>query len=158
MNFLIFMSDFAKFLSVNGLKRAEIATYLGTSGAFVSQIASGSRPLPSEKLAKIKANTFGWDVSMLTKGSKSKQLHGLDVSGLVHTPAVSLRSAIEKTTKAEDALVGYLKLEIENLKAQISQLQNEKADLSKQVGMLEAKVELLSDGRLNVTFTPGDAK
>ena len=95
---------------------------------------------------------------MLTKGSKSKQLHGLDVSGLVHTPAVSLRSAIEKATKTDETLVGYLKLEIENLKAQISQLQNEKADLSKQVGMLEAKVELLSDGRLNVTFTPGDAK
>lgn len=153
------MSDFAKFLSVNGLKRAEIATYLGTSGAFVSQIASGSRPLPSEKLAKIKANTFGWDVSMLTKGSKSKQLHGLDVSGLVHVPALNMRSAIEKATKADESLVAYLKAEIASLKTQISQLQNEKNDLSKQLGMLEAKIELLTDGKLKVFVSgPEDVK
>ena len=95
---------------------------------------------------------------MFGQSDGSAQIHGLKAGELLHTPALNVRSAIEKATKADETLVGYLKLEIENLKAQISQLQNEKADLSKQVGMLEAKVELLSDGRLNVTFTPGDAK
>ena len=59
------MTPFAKFLSVNGLKRKDIAAFLGVSGAFITQISSGDRPLPEEKLAMIKANAYGWDVSML---------------------------------------------------------------------------------------------
>lgn len=59
------MNNFAKFLSVNGLKRKDIAAYLGVSGAFITQISSGDRPLPEEKLAMIKANAYGWDTSML---------------------------------------------------------------------------------------------
>lgn len=151
------MDAFNKFLSVNGLKKGEVASFLDVSSAFITQVSTGKSKLSPAKIKLIKGNRK-WDTSMFGQSESAGQIHGLDVSGLVHTPAVSLRSAIEKATKTDETLVGYLKLEIENLKAQISQLQNEKADLSKQVGMLEAKVELLSDGRLNVTFTPGDAK
>ena len=61
------MTNFAKFLSVNGLKRKDIASFLGVSGAFITQISSGDRPLPEEKLAMIKANAYNWDTSMLTQ-------------------------------------------------------------------------------------------
>lgn len=53
------MVDFAKFLSINGIKRKDIAAFLGVSGAFISQITSGDRPLPEDKLAMIKANAYG---------------------------------------------------------------------------------------------------
>lgn len=154
------MDAFNKFLSVNGLKKGEVATFLDVSSAFITQVSTGKSKLSPSKIKLIKGNR-NWDTSMFGQSDGSAQIHGLKAGELLHTPAVSLnlRSAIEKATKADETLVGYLKLEIENLKAQISQLQNEKADLSKQVGMLEAKVELLSDGRLNVTIgTPGDAK
>lgn len=59
------MSNFAKFLEVNHLKRKDIASFLGVSGAFITQICQGIRPLPPEKLALIK-NAYGWDTSMLT--------------------------------------------------------------------------------------------
>lgn len=151
------MDAFNKFLSVNGLKKGEVATFLDVSSAFITQVSTGKSKLSPSKIKLIKGNR-NWDTSMFGQSDGSAQIHGLKAGTLLHTPAVSLRSAVEKATKTDETLVGYLKLEIENLKAQISQLQNEKADLSKQVGMLEAKVELLSDGRLNVTFTPGDAK
>ena len=60
------MSEFAKFLDVNELKRRDIAEYLGVSGSFITQIRKGERPLPQKMLAEIKANAYGWDVSMFT--------------------------------------------------------------------------------------------
>ena len=65
------MTDFAKFMTINGLKRKDIAAFLGVSGAFITQISSGDRPLPEEKLAIIKANAYGWDISMLTGSSNT---------------------------------------------------------------------------------------
>lgn len=60
------MDRFSKFLSVNRLKKKDVASFLGVSNAFITQLCSNMRPLPDEKLALIKANTFGWDISMLT--------------------------------------------------------------------------------------------
>jgi transcriptional regulator with XRE-family HTH domain len=149
--------DLKAFRKANKISQNELAVCLGVGQSFISQIEKGARPMPKEYISKLLANKK-WDTSMISHSKPLVQIHGLKAGELLHTPALNVRSAIEKATKADETLVGYLKLEIENLKAQISQLQNEKADLSKQVGMLEAKVELLSDGRLNVTFTPGDAK
>lgn len=149
--------DLKAFRKANKISQNELAVCLGVGQSFISQIEKGARPMPKEYISKLLANKK-WDTSMISRSKPLVQIHGLKAGELLHTPALNVRSAIEKATKADETLVGYLKLEIENLKAQISQLQNEKADLSKQVGMLEAKVELLSDGRLNVTFTPGDAK
>lgn len=58
------MSSFGNFLYVNGLKKKDVASFLGVSSAFITQICSGKRPLPDEKLALIKANK-AWDSSML---------------------------------------------------------------------------------------------
>ena len=150
--------DLKAFRKANKISQNKLAECLGVGQSFISQIEKGARPMPKEYISKLLANKK-WDTSMISRSGSSKQIHGLDVSGLVHVPALNMRSAIEKAATADESLVGYLKAEIASLKAQISQLQNEKSDLSKQLGMLEAKIELLTDGRLKVSFiTPEDAK
>jgi transcriptional regulator with XRE-family HTH domain len=116
------MTNFANFLTINGLKRKDIATFLGVSGAFITQIASGDRPLPEEKLALIKANANNWDISMLTKPE----------------------TAPKESPIIENTFVEYLKSEIENLKSLVSQLQDEKADLLKENAVLEYQLMMMS--------------
>lgn len=58
------MSDFQLFVETNKLKKSELATFLKVSNAFITQICSGSRKLPVEKYALIKA-IDEWDSSML---------------------------------------------------------------------------------------------
>ena len=60
------MNTFVKFLKTNNLKKGQIATFLGVSNAFITQLCSGKRNIPSEKLALIIAN-LNWDTSMLTE-------------------------------------------------------------------------------------------
>ncbi len=59
------MSDFQRFLTVNILKKKDIASYLGVSNAFITQLSQGSRDLPNDKLALILANS-DWNTSMFT--------------------------------------------------------------------------------------------
>lgn len=59
------MTDFEIFITVNKLKKKDIALYLGVSNAFVTQLTQGLRGLPNDKFDSIKANE-SWDTSMLT--------------------------------------------------------------------------------------------
>lgn len=111
------MSEFAKFMKVNGLKRKDIASFLGVSGAFITQISSGDRPLPDEKLAMIMENANIWDVSMLIKQKP--------------TPS--------QNNPADDALVDYLQRKVEDQESLIR-------ELYQQIGMLEAKLDLARKG------------
>ena len=112
------MTNFAKFLSINGLKRKDIASFLGVSGAFITQISSGDRPLPEEKLAMIKANAYGWDVSMLTQPE----------------------NPMADEPKA-DGLVEYLERKVSDQEILIR-------ELYQQIGMLEAKLDLARKGEI----------
>ena len=108
------MSNFDDFLITNGLKKGEIADYLHVSNAFITQLCSGKRPIPNDKLALIKANTHGWDVSMLTR------------------PQVTLQSE----TMANNALIDYLQKKIAELEQKIDKLNSEKADLLQENAVL----------------------
>lgn len=112
------MTNFAKFLSINGLKRKDIASFLGVSGAFITQISSGDRPLPEEKLAMIKANAYGWDLSMLTQPE----------------------NPMADEPKA-DGLVEYLERKVSDQEILIR-------ELYQQIGMLEAKLDLARKGEI----------
>ena len=68
----LFMTDFQMFIEVNRLKKKDIASFLGVSNAFVTQLCDGSKPLPGAKMALIKANIEGWDTSMLKEHSESQ--------------------------------------------------------------------------------------
>lgn len=58
------MGSFEKFLKDNKIQKQEIAQFLNVSRAFVTQLSQGTRKLPPDKMALIKANT-AWDCSAL---------------------------------------------------------------------------------------------
>ncbi len=51
------MIDLERFRKDNKISQTELATYLGVSQAFISQIEQGKRSLPPEYITKIKANS-----------------------------------------------------------------------------------------------------
>jgi hypothetical protein len=112
------MTPFAKFMSINNLKRKDIAFFLGVSGAFITQISSGDRTLPEEKLAMILTNAYGWDTSMLTEPEH---------------PEVS--------NPTESSLVDYLERKVSDQEILIR-------ELYQQIGMLEAKLDLARKGEI----------
>lgn len=59
------MTDFELFIKQNGIKKKDIAKYIGSSAQFITQLCNGSRRLPPEKCALLKQNSEGWDTSML---------------------------------------------------------------------------------------------
>ena len=134
------MSDFANFLTINRLKKKDIAVFLGVSSAFISQICSGERNLPDEKLALIKANK-SWDSSMLTERGHGIYLPLLDGMRPRHEVShTQLQSAVEKALDpTEKFLIGYLERKIQDQDALIRKLYQ-------QIGMLEAKLELARKG------------
>lgn len=75
------MNDFQRFIEVNGLLKKDLAEFLGVSGAFITQICNGKRTLPESKLALIKANSKGWDVSMLNEQAINNVSNSVIVRG-----------------------------------------------------------------------------
>lgn len=61
------MVDLKAFRKVNSLTQIELAEFFGVGQGFISQMEKGDRPIPREYISKILANTYGWDVSMLTE-------------------------------------------------------------------------------------------
>lgn len=148
------MTNFAKFLSVNGLKRKDIASFLGVSGAFITQLTSGMRPLPEEKLAMIKANAYGWDYSMLLpEAQKAKAIHldHLDRGRSYEATPDNVREAVEKALMHEEhPLVAHLQRKVDNQERLIR-------ELYKEIGMLEAKLELARKGETASTAAGSSA-
>ena len=148
------MTNFAKFLSVNGLKRKDIASFLGVSGAFITQLASGMRPLPEEKLAMIKANAYGWDYSMLlpeAQQAKAIHLDHLDRGRLYEATPDKVREAVEKALMPEEhPLVAHLQKKVDDQERLIR-------ELYKEIGMLEAKLELARKGETASTAAGSSA-
>lgn len=153
------MSRFGKFMTVNGLKRKDIASYLGVSGAFITQIKNEERPLPPEKLAMIQANG-AWDSTMLTitapsassVPSASRGLTGpLDVTGLLRGTKITsshVRSAVEKALHPDEKImVGYLERKAKDLEAKIAEKDAIINQLHEQIGMLKAELNLIKEGK-----------
>lgn len=116
------MTPFAKFMSINNLKRKDIASFLGVSGAFITQIASGDRPLPEEKLAMILTNAYGWDTSMLTLSPKEQEW-----KIIVQEDQAVFVNYLEKKVSDQEILI---------------------RELYQQIGMLEAKLDLARKGEI----------
>ena len=133
------MSDFVNFLQVNGLKKKDIAMYLGVSSSFITQICSGQRGLPYEKFALIKANQ-DWNTAMLKWGTPELDLFALQ-GREKELSSEQVRSAVESVLKPSEnnGLVDYLKQKVEDQDALIR-------ELYQQIGMLEAKLELARKG------------
>lgn len=59
------MKKFDTFLFMNGIKKSEMAEYLGVSNSFITKLINESRSIPEDKLRKILENP-DWDTSILT--------------------------------------------------------------------------------------------
>jgi DNA-binding Xre family transcriptional regulator len=143
------MDRFGKFLATNGLKKKEIASYLEVSPAFVTQLCAGSRQVPADKLAKIKANK-AWDTSMF--GIVSPHL----AQGAV-APIVKVVGDVKRPETSQDAVYRLL---VEDYKRQIKDKDALVQELCKKIGMLEAQIEVLTKGGIPYVAitTPEDAK
>jgi DNA-binding transcriptional regulator YdaS (Cro superfamily) len=143
------MDGFGKFLATNGLKKKEIASYLEVSPAFVTQLCAGSRQIPADKLAKIKANK-AWDTSMF--GIVSPHL----AQGAV-APIVKVVGDVKRPETSQDAVYRLL---VEDYKRQIKDKDALVQELCKKIGMLEAQIEVLTKGGIPYVAitTPEDAK
>lgn len=131
------MTPFAKFLSINGLKRKDISAFLGVSGAFITQISSGARKLPDEKLAIIKANAYRWDTSML----EDKTLSGMDrVREQEPVSQEQLRSTVLQVMEPAE------KFHIEYLERKVNDQESLIRELYKQIGILEEKLDSARKG------------
>ena len=103
------MNTFVKFLKTNNLKKGQIATFLGVSNAFITQLCSGKRNIPSEKLALIIAN-LNWDTSMLTEPEHP------DVSNPTES---SLVDYLERKVSDQEILIRELYQQIGMLEAKL---------------------------------------
>lgn len=117
------MGNFSNFLKANGLKKKDIASFLGVSNAFITQLCSDARKLPDEKLALIKANTLNWNLSMLDQHEENE-----------------LRDKVAQVAVAFDEFDGYvrrIKEELAELRAERDALLQENVLLKHQLAKKE---------------------
>lgn len=120
-------SDIQRFISVNRLKKKELAEYLNVSAAFITQIVQGLTGLPDDKLEQIKENKV-WDTSMLHK------VDDIDLSEL-DSPYYKLIKRL-----VEEGVFVPLPL-VEQKDEEIKRLEQERIKLYKEIGRLEERLE-----------------
>lgn len=133
-------SDLKAFRKVNDLTQDKLGEYLGIKKSFISQVESGKCPLPQEKFNKLLDNPYGWDTSVLTTESENAP-YDPDIENLL--------SVYKRMYAGEDkTLIGYLQSQIEYKDALIREKDTLINDLYKQIGMLEAKLDLARKGEI----------
>lgn len=139
--------DLKAFRKVNNISQVELAEYLGVGQSFISQIEKGVRPIPQEHISRISANQK-WDCSMI----QDNTLSGLDFIGSMRQKEITseqLRSAVEKALNPEEKfLIGYLERKVNDQDALIREKDALINDLYKQIGTLEAKLDLARKGEI----------
>lgn len=113
------MTEFELFIKKNALKKKEIAEFIGTSNAFITQLCQGLSPLPADKLKKIKENT-SWDTSMLSYGEKTSIIAGNNNAGDVNVQiGQNLASGNSHAPGDSSMKIAVLEKENEMLREQI---------------------------------------
>lgn len=113
------MTEFELFIKKNALKKKEIAEFIGTSNAFITQLCQGLSPLPADKLKKIKENT-SWDTSMLSYGEKTSIIAGNNNAGDVNVQiGQNLASGDSHAPGDPSTKIAVLEKENEMLREQI---------------------------------------
>ena len=143
------MDAFNKFLSVNGLKKGEVASFLGVSSAFVTQVSTGKSKLSPAKIKLIKGNQK-WDTSMF----------GVVSPNLAQGPIAPIVKVVGDIKRPETSQDAAYKLLVEDYKRQIKDKDALVQELCKKIGMLEAQIEVMTKGGVPYVAitTPEDAK
>lgn len=111
------VADFKRFIFENKIKQSFLADFLGVSAGYISSVVSGRKELSEENFGKVVNNPYGWDISMLCLDDLSEA----------------------QIKKVDETLVAYLQGKIEDKDKLIQ-------ELYKQIGMLEAKLDLARKG------------
>ena len=123
------MSEFEKFLNDNKIKKQEIAKFLNVSRAFVTQLSQGTRKLPTDKLALIKANK-NWDCSALEISNSGIVISAKNVSGNVHQDNRQYYSDSPDVLRAEiDKLDRIISEKEERIKEKDAQIKEKDAQI-----------------------------
>ena len=143
------MDAFNKFLSVNGLKKGEVASFLDVSSAFITQVSTGKSKLSPAKIKLIKGNQK-WDTSMF----------GVVSPGLAQGPVVPIVKVVGDVKRPETSQDAVYRLLVEDYKRQIKDKDALVQELCKKIGMLEAQIEVMTKGGVPYVAitTPEDAK
>ena len=131
------MTDFQLFIKANNLLKKEIAEYLGVSNAFITQLCSGAKGLPEGKLALIKANDRGWDISMFER----RQTIGDNNSGVV-VNGDNTNSPIDNRhfySDSPDVLRAQIELLDERIKEKDAQIKEKDAQIKQLLDILAKK-------------------
>ncbi len=127
------MGDFDKFLSINKIKKQEIAKFLGVSKSFVTQLCNGQRKIPADKLALIKANPV-WDSSALEISVNTGiQINAREVSGNV---SQDNRQYFSDSPDVLRAQIDQLEQLIREKEARIAEKDKQIAEKDKQIAGL----------------------
>jgi hypothetical protein len=143
------MDAFNKFLSVNGLKKGEVASFLDVSSAFITQVSTGKSKLSPAKIKLIKGNRK-WDTSMF----------GVVSPNLAQGPVAPIVKVVGDIKRPETSQDAAYKLLVEDYKRQIKDKDALVQELCKKIGMLEAQIEVMTKGGVPYVAitTPEDAK
>lgn len=143
------MDAFNKFLSVNGLKKGEVASFLDVSSAFITQVSTGKSKLSPAKIKLIKGNRK-WDTSMF----------GVVSPNLAQGPVAPIVKVVGDVKRPETSQDAVYRLLVEDYKRQIKDKDALVQELCKKIGMLEAQIEVLTKGGVPYVAitTPEDAK
>lgn len=121
-------ADIKAFREANNLTQKALADYLGIDKGFISAIEHEKSKLPKAKLSLLLNNPHNWDTSMLTPKSKYIVADGL-LEGV----------GLAREKSAEEFLVSYLQEKIADQDRLIR-------ELYKEIGMLQAKLDLARKG------------
>lgn len=132
------MCDFQLFIDKNKILKKDIAQYLGVSNAFITQLYAGLKNLPANKLALIKANNYGWDISMLNNKHKSIKIGG-NASGVVVNGNNS-NSPIDNRqyySDSPDVLRAQIELLDERIKEKDAQIKEKDAQINRLLELMQ---------------------
>ena len=132
------MIPFQVFLDTNNLKKSQIATFLGVSNAFITQLSSGKRNLPSDKLALIKAEHPEWDTTMFLpeSGNVNSEIHGSIVINGGNNKNIDNR---QYYSDSPDVLRAQIELLDERIKEKDAQIKEKDAQIKQLLDILSKR-------------------
>ena len=139
------MGDFEKFLSDNKIKKQEIAEFLDVSRSFVTQLSQGTRKLPADKLALIKANK-AWDCSALEITNSGILISAKNISGNVHQDNRQYYSDSPDVLRSEiDKLDRIIAEKEERIKEKDAQIKEKDAQIKEKDAQIKTLLEILKN-------------
>lgn len=122
-------ADIKLFRLKNKLKQQDLATFLGVTAAFLSQIENGTRKAPKELLNKLTENKE-WDTSMFGDGTQI-------IAGNNNGGDAVVNIGARGTSKGASERVAALEAENEMLRTQVDLLRELSRSKDEQIKLLK---------------------